>query len=549
MSVFLRFRQLNTQHWKANINFPTKFRRVTYQSKEPTIMLDHNHIGLCTNITHVMKSIRIKTAQKHHHDTKKNQARLQAETKQNIDVVKMRFRHRKEPNNQRFITHRRVIITEQLEIQTELTDNDAGMIKEVISVKLLQKEYPFRNPFSSSASTLQSDSVLNLLTSYGFTSTQISKIITTYPRLLTLDAKTTLLPKLQSLQSRGASTSELTEIISKVPKILSKRGTKSTGLYFDFIKDIIHNDGKSSHSSTTTGKQGNKMRNVSVLRDMGVPQRFLFTLLVSESQPVCGKEKFEMSVKKVVEMGFDPATSKFVQALHVFYEMSERTIEEKVNVYNKLGFRVEEVWEMFNKWPYYLKFSERKITQTFETLKRCGLGDEEVVAVMKKRPECMRASEEKIRSCVETFLGLGFSGEEFVSMVKCFPTCVGLSAENVRRKVEFLVGEMKWELKDVVGIPPVLGYSLEKRMVPRCGVVRALVEKGVMSGRGGGGYGGIPPMSSVLACSDKVFLNRFVMKHGRLVPELMAIFDGDKEKGSQGRTAIKNVKGLCVSVS
>lgn len=93
-------------------------------------MLDHNHIGLCTNITHVMKSIRIKTAQKHHHDTKKNQARLQAETKQNIDVVKMRFRHRKEPNNQRFITHRRVIITEQLEIQTELTDNDAGMIKE-----------------------------------------------------------------------------------------------------------------------------------------------------------------------------------------------------------------------------------------------------------------------------------------------------------------------------------------------------------------------------------------------------------------------------------
>lgn len=419
----------------------------------------------------------------------------------------------------------------------------------VISVKLLQKEYPFRDPFSSSASTLQSDSVLNLLTSYGFTSTQISKIITTYPRLLTLDAKTSLLPKLQALQSRGASTSDLTEIISKVPKILSKRGVKSTGLYFDFIKDIIHNDGKSSHSSTTTGKQGNKMRNVSVLRDMGVPQRFLFTLLVSESQPVCGKEKFEMSVKKVVEMGFDPATSKFVQALHVFYEMSERTIEEKVNVYNKLGFRVEEVWEMFNKWPYYLKFSEKKITQTFETLKRCGLGDEEVVAVMKKRPECMRASEEKIRSCVETFLGLGFSGEEFVSMVKCFPTCVGLSAENVRRKVEFLVGEMKWELKDVVGIPPVLGYSLEKRMVPRCGVVRALVEKGVMSGRGGGGYGGIPPMSSVLACSDKVFLNRFVMKHGRLVPELMAIFDGDKKKGSQGRTAIKNVKGLCVSVS
>lgn len=283
------------------------------------------------------------------------------------------------------------------------------------------------------------------------------------------------------------------------------------------------------------------MRNVTVLREMGVPQRFLLSLLVSDSQPVCGKENFEVSVKKVVEMGFDPATPKFVQALHVFYEMSERTIEEKVNVFVKLGFRVEEVWEMFNKCPYSLKFSEKKITQTFETLRKCGLTDEEVVSVMKKRPECMRSSVEKITGCVETFLGIGFSGEESVSMVKCFPTCVGLSEENVKRKVEFLVGEMGWELKDVVGIPPVLGYSLEKRMVPRCGVVRALVERGVMSG--------IPPMSSVLACSDKVFLNRFVLKHGNLVPELMDIFGGDKKKGSQGRSAIKNVKGLCLSVS
>lgn len=426
----------------------------------------------------------------------------------------------------------------------------SSTFKAIISVKLLQNaSSPFRNPFSSAAassSTVQSDSVLNLLTSYGFTATQISRIVTAYPRLLTLDAEATLLPKLQALQSRGASTKDLTEIISKVPKILGKRGSKSAALYFDFIKEIIHSDreeeesGKTSSSelrpSSTIGKQGNKMRNVSVLREMGVPQRFLFPLLVSDSQPVCGKEKFEMSVKKVVEMGFDPTTYKFVQALHVFYEMTEKTIEEKVNVYEKLGFTVEEVWEMFRKCPYSLKFSERKITQTFETLERCGLREEDVVSVMKKRPECMRASEEKIKNCVETFLGIGFSGEEFVSMVKCFPTCLGLSAETVRRKVEFLVGEMEgwWSLKDVVGIPPVLGYSLEKRMVPRCGVVRAVVERGVMR---------IPPMSSVLACSDKVFLNRFVLKHGRLVPELMAIF------GTHGSTKMKKVKGLCVSVS
>lgn len=161
----------------------------------------------------------------------------------------------------------------------------------------------------------------------------------------------------------------------------------------------------------------------------------------------------------------------------------------------------------------------------FEMLKRCGLGDEEVVVVMKKCLECMCVLEEKIRSCVEIFLGLGFSGEEFVLMVKCFFICVGLFVENVRRKVEFLVGEMKWMLKDVVGIFLVFGYSLEKRMVFRCGVVRVFVEKGVISD------GMIFLMLFVLVCSDKVFLNRFVMKYGRLVFELMVIFDGDKKKG------------------
>ncbi|ESQ49508.1 hypothetical protein EUTSA_v10022427mg [Eutrema salsugineum] len=438
----------------------------------------------------------------------------------------------------------------------------------IISVKLMQNASAFCNSFSS-ASVVESlglttkpavsittkgnpDPVLSLLTSYGFTDSQISRIISTYPRLLTLDAEKSLLPKLQALQSRGASSSELTEIVSKVPKILGKRGAKSTGLYYDFIKDIIHNDKdeeeeeeeegyKSSKCekicySLPVGKKGNKIRNVSALRELGVPQRFLFTLLISKSQPVWGKEKFEESVKKVVDMGFDPTTSKFVQALHVVYEMSEKTIQDKVNVYKSLGFAEEEVWEIFNKWPYSLKFSERKITQTFETLKKCGLVEEEVLSVLKKRPECMRASEEKIVNCVETFLGLGFSGDEVVAMVKCFPTCFGLSAETVKKKTEFLVKEMNWSLKDVAAIPPVLGYSLEKRIVPRCNVIKALLSKGLIRG----GKRNLP-MSSVLTSSNKVFVNRFVMKHGNLVPELMAIFTGDKKGTHHTSTTMKNV--------
>ncbi|KAF8053193.1 hypothetical protein N665_1450s0008 [Sinapis alba] len=366
------------------------------------------------------------------------------------------------------------------------------------------------------------DSVLSLFRSYGFTETQISNIITDYPKLLLLDAETSLAPKLKFLHSmKGASTSEFTEIVSTVPKLLGKRGDKTLSVYYDFVRDVIEADKYEvlSHSSLPQGNLENKIRNVSALRDLGVPQRLLFHLLVSSYQPVCGKERFEESLKKVVDKGFDPTTSKFVQALHVVYQLSDRTVEEKVDVYRKLGFSVGDVWDMFKKWPNSLKFSGKKVTQTFETLKKCGLLEDEVVAVLKKNPQFLRISEQNIANSIETFLGLGFSKGEFAMMIKRYPVCIGFSAETVKKKTEFLVEEMDWSLETVVSHPQFFSYSMEKRMVPRCNVIKALMTKGLLGSE-------LPSVCSVLACTDKVFLRRYVRKHDdkELVAELIAIF-------------------------
>ncbi|KAG7584949.1 Transcription termination factor mitochondrial/chloroplastic [Arabidopsis thaliana x Arabidopsis arenosa] len=371
------------------------------------------------------------------------------------------------------------------------------------------------------------DSVLSLLTSYGFTKSQISSIITIYPRLLILDADKSIAPKLQSLQSRGASSSELTEIVSTVPKILGKRGHKSISVYYDFVKDIIEADKSSSYEklchSFPQGNKENKIRNISVLRELGVAQRLLFPLLISDSQPVCGKERFEESLKKVVEMGFDPETSKFVEALRVMYRMSDKTIEEKVNVYKRLGFGVADVWAIFKKWPSFLSYSEKKITHTCETLMRCGLLKHEVLSLIKKHPKCICSSEQKIVNSIETFLGLGFSRDEFAVMIKRYPQCIDYTAETVKKKSDFIVKKMNWPLEGLVLIPQIFGYSLEKRTVPRCNVIKTLMSKGLLGSE-------TPPMSSVLTSTDQSFLRRYVMKHDKLVPELMAIFSGENGK-------------------
>ncbi|EOA34309.1 hypothetical protein CARUB_v10021826mg [Capsella rubella] len=337
------------------------------------------------------------------------------------------------------------------------------------------------------------DSVLNLFRSHGFTDSQISGIITDYPKLLTADAKKSLGPKLQFLQSRGASSSEFTEIVSEVPKILGKTGEITLSRYYDFVKVVIEADKSSKyeklcHSLPEGSKQENKIRNVLVLRELGVPKRLLFPLLISNGGPVHGKEKFDESIKKVVEMGFNPTTAKFVDALRIVQGLSDKKIEERVNFYRRLGF---DGWEIFNKYPIFLALSEKNILNS-----------------------------------VQTFLGLGFSRDEFAKMVNHFPPCIGLSSEMVKKKAGFLVKKMNWPRKSVVSNPAVLGYSLEKRIVPRCKVIKALMSKKLLGETGSE----LPPIGFVLKDTDKVFLSRFVRNYDdeELVAELMTIFTGDR---------------------
>ncbi|CAF1840148.1 BnaC04g19840D [Brassica napus] len=320
--------------------------------------------------------------------------------------------------------------------------------------------------------------ILILFKSHGFTDSQISTIVTDYPLLLIEDADKSLGPKLQFLQSRGAycayfkSSKNLRYSRGQNHKQLLRfrlRGYRSRQEEFQARNFYL--------------PQGNKLRNVSLLRDLGVPQK---RLLGASYSFVYGKERFQVSLNKVLERGFDPTSSKFLGALRFVYGWKEEKIQEKVNVYKRLGFGVEDVWEMLKMWPLSLTHSEKKISQTFETLQNCGLLEDEICSL---------------------------SVQEFSTV------CIGLSADTVKKKTEFVVNEMNWSLNAVVSNPSVLGYNLEKRTVPRCNVIRTLMSKGLLGNK-------LPPVSPVLAITDEAFLNKYVRKHDdkELVAELMPIF-------------------------
>ncbi|CAH2047963.1 unnamed protein product [Thlaspi arvense] len=148
-----------------------------------------------------------------------------------------------------------------------------------------------------------------------------------------------------------------------------------------------------------------------------------------------------------------------------------------------------------------------------------GFSEGDVWDRFKKNPQFLALSEKNVLNSIETFLGVGFSRDEIVLMAKRFSQCLNLSAESVKNKTEFLVEKMNWPIQALVSNPAVFGYSLEKRTVPRCNVVKALMSRGLLGDK-------LPATSRVLAITDQAFLNKFVKIHDdeKLVRELMAIF-------------------------
>ncbi|EFH52896.1 hypothetical protein ARALYDRAFT_907730 [Arabidopsis lyrata subsp. lyrata] len=327
------------------------------------------------------------------------------------------------------------------------------------------------------------DAILILLRRHGFTDSQFGDMVESYPPLFDLDARKSIAPKLKFLRSRGATSLELSEILPKIPKILGMEGTKTAGLYYHVFKYMTTAD-KSGNLAPLKGggMQGNVMRNVWALRELGVPQNLLLSLLTSDNKLVFGKRRrFEETVNKVVGKGLDPTKPKFVEALKVIYKMSDKTEEEeeKINIYKRLGFAVGDVWSLFKKFPRILALPEKNILNSSET-----------------------------------FLSLGFSRDEFKMMIKRHPPCIAYSAESVKKKADFLMKEMKWSL-----CPKMLSYSMEERILPRCNVIKALMSKGLIGSE-------FPSAATVLICTNQSFLKKFVRKHEdkELVAELMALF-------------------------
>ena len=98
------------------------------------------------------------------------------------------------------------------------------------------------------------------------------------------------------------------------------------------------------------------------------------------------------------------------------------------------------------------------------------------------------------------------------------------SEDKITSVMDFFVSEMGLKPIELAHCPIVLSYSLKKRVVPRVMVFRDLVSRGLLKKN--------CTVSSLLIPIEKVFLRRFVTPFASVAPELLKMYEDEKEIGS-----------------
>ncbi|KAJ4844974.1 hypothetical protein Tsubulata_011707 [Turnera subulata] len=259
----------------------------------------------------------------------------------------------------------------------------------------------------------QPESVITLLTKYGFSRADISKLVESDPKVLGYSVGR-ISSKIEFLTSRGASYPDVVKILVGNPMILYRSLQNRVIPAYGFIKDVVHSDEKAlavlKRAWHLLSDYADASVSINFLRYIGVPESNVAYVLLREPAVLAISVRLKRTVQELKVMGFDPSKKNFVTALIVKCGQSKSIWRKKINVYKRWGWTEEEIFEIFKK----------------------------------------------------------------------SPRCMACSAKNISATMKFFVKKLGWGPSVIRGCTPVLGMSLEKRIIPRDSVIQSLLSRGTI---------------------------------------------------------------------
>ncbi|KAL8208514.1 hypothetical protein R6Q57_007926 [Mikania cordata] len=300
------------------------------------------------------------------------------------------------------------------------------------------------------------DSVLSFFNKQGFSKSQVSKVICRHPRILLSDPEKTLLPNFQILNSIGLSSTDLVTIVTVWPKKLLHTKFQETALpCVAFLKTFLKSDDKVINAIKR------------------------FPLALTYDLQVYAAENIQM----LLEVGVPDLTIKAVlaQQPRTFFTSADR-FRKVVRDVTEMGFdpsKFRFIWAIHAR----RAMSESTWVKKVKLYKKWGWSKDDIVVAFERYPGCMIASMDKIT-----------------------------------RVLDFLVNTMGWETGYIVQWPIVVGFSLEKRVIPRCLVYQYLAEKGLTEEKDGFCF------TKWLMYSDTKFLKWVVKRYEGEASEILKVY-------------------------
>ncbi|KAK1278131.1 hypothetical protein QJS04_geneDACA003508 [Acorus gramineus] len=226
------------------------------------------------------------------------------------------------------------------------------------------------------------DSVLSFIKSYGFSDTQIAKMISCRPELLSFNPDKTIKPKMDFLRDAGFSTPDLIFVLSRNSTILGRSLDNQIVPAYGFLKGIL---GTREVVVSTTKRAPYLLHSdlhkmigpkIGVLRDHGVPDSSISAFMKQQPRPfLIDLDRFTEAITKVKAMDIRPSSSSFYFALGTILGISESHWEEKFELYRSFGWSEDDILSAFKKQPQIMTLSKVKMRKMMNFfLKEPGLG-------------------------------------------------------------------------------------------------------------------------------------------------------------------------------
>ncbi|CAK8531702.1 unnamed protein product [Lathyrus sativus] len=211
--------------------------------------------------------------------------------------------------------------------------------------------------------TQKPDSVINFLTNYGFSNSQLRDLIAKAPWLLSCNLSKTVLPKFQFFLSKGASNSDIIYLVGKNPRALSPSLENHIVPTYDLLYRFLQSDKAviaSAIQNTDLLSHHLVPCNITMLIENGVSDTNIARILRTRSQTLEARDLVKLA-EELKDLGFNPSKTTFTVALMAKASVPKTRWKEKVDAFNKWGWSDEDAIESFKKQPSCMLTSVEKI--------------------------------------------------------------------------------------------------------------------------------------------------------------------------------------------